>query len=761
MANSDPAGRTPRPAAEPAIQFLAARSADPDADLADFLPPPGSAARAATLPDLIRLDLELAAKAGRPARLEPYLRRFAADLPAAVPVGLLYEEYRARHRFGDAPGLAEYRSRFPDRYEEFRRYVELHPLDRPTPPPTGTVRPPAGDQWLDDIPAVTLADDNQPPTLSPTLSLPASPPAAASTREAADDYTLIEVLGKGAFGKVYRAEAPGGVPVAVKQLLRGIDHPAGKSELDALAAIKKLAHPFLIQVHQYWVEKDQLYIAMELAEGSLADRIAACKEQGLPGVPVEELVPFFAQAAEALDYLHSQNVSHRDVKPQNLLFLKGYAKVADFGLARTHSHQMTTVGQETGTPLFMAPEVWRRRVSLHSDQYSLAATYVAARLGRPLFEFESIVDLGTKHLEERPNLDPLPAAEQRVLLRALAKKPEDRFESCKAFVAALREATAPPPRSPAVSRRPLIIGSAVVVCGLLAAYLAFPRPTPPPPPPPPEVTWVPVGWVRSGEAEVVTDRDGRRFYRQIERPVGGTAVVARLVPATRPGDPASFYLTRDKVTNRVFAALWQEAEAGPDSALKQYRKLPWFDGELLPGAWKKGAKVPPDRWLGTDGDQLDLPVVGVTAVEADLAAAQLGGRLPTYAEWLKATGIGEDTRDSTAGGPEFDWIKLALRSQAGPWSVTRETTDESMYGIRQLVSNGLEWTRDARDGAAQLNPLLPGAGGLATNPLMRVVGETWDATNVLTFKLIPSKSRSHDWNEVPLMIGFRIALEQP
>src|SRR4029079_7468487 len=126
---------------------------------------------------------------------------------------------------------------------------------------------------------------------------------------------------------------------------------------------------------------------------------------GRTGVPVNELVPLFQQAAEALDYLHAQNVSHRDVKPENILVLRGYAKVADFGLVRLHQHAMTEVQNTAGTPAYMAPEMWRQKVSLHSDQYALAATYVRVRLGRYLFNVTSWIEQGNSHVSETPNLD--------------------------------------------------------------------------------------------------------------------------------------------------------------------------------------------------------------------------------------------------------------------------------------------------------------------------------------------------------------------
>jgi formylglycine-generating enzyme required for sulfatase activity len=163
------------------------------------------------------------------------------------------------------------------------------------------------------------------------------------------------------------------------------------------------------------------------------------------------------------------------------------------------------------------------------------------------------------------------------------------------------------------------------------------------------------------------------------------------------------------------------------------------------------------RWLGSEDDQLDVPVVGVTAVEAALAAAHLGGRLPTYDLWRRAAGFGTDPRAGPAGNKPFDFTRLALRLDRGPWPVTRATEDVSVFGVRQLVSNGMEWTRDTKDGR-QLNPLAPRAGGLI-DPLMRAVGESWDAGQVPTFAEF--HDRSHYWNDTGAGIGFRVVLEQP
>src|SRR5262249_22065188 len=154
------------------------------------------------------------------------------------------------------------------------------------------------------------------------------------------------------------------------------------------------------------------------------------KQQGREGIPVEELLAYFAEAAEALDFLHKKNVQHRDIKPDNILLLQGHAKVADFGLARLQEGRLLASATSSGTPAYMAPEVWRGKVSHHSDQYSLAATYVELRLGRPLFPSRDLPTLMMDHLQQTPLLAPLPEAEQQVLLKALHKEPAQRYADC-------------------------------------------------------------------------------------------------------------------------------------------------------------------------------------------------------------------------------------------------------------------------------------------------------------------------------------------
>jgi serine/threonine protein kinase len=249
-------------------------------------------------------------------------------------------------------------------------------------------------------------------------------------------YRLIRQIGRGAFGEVWHAEAPSGGAVAIKISCRPINDPITQRELDALGLVKNLRHPFLLQTHSYHQQKDQLFIVMELADGSLVDRLKECQAATQAGIPPQELGRYILEAAEALDCLHENGIQHRDIKPQSILFFRRHAKVGGLGLASIPRGAATN----SGTPLYLAPEIWRGKISEHSDQYALAMTYAEMRLARRVFTGTQMMEVMIDHLGRQPAFPELPVAEALVLTRALFKDPAQRFSSCLAFAEALAAA---------------------------------------------------------------------------------------------------------------------------------------------------------------------------------------------------------------------------------------------------------------------------------------------------------------------------------
>lgn len=253
-------------------------------------------------------------------------------------------------------------------------------------------------------------------------------------------YVLEEAIGRGGFGEVWRASAPGGLKKAVKFVFGDQDSDRSQRELRSLERIRGVQHPFLLTLERFEAIDNQLVIVTELADGSLEDLFKQHQKSGSCGIPRETLLRHIHDTADALDYLHQQyQLQHLDVKPGNLLIIGGHVKVADFGLLKDlREAECSIVGGLT--PVYAPPELFDGRPSFHSDQYSLAVMYQELLTGTRPFHGRTIAQLATQHVHGAPNIEPLPPCDRPAVARALEKDPERRFENCKAFVDALTHA---------------------------------------------------------------------------------------------------------------------------------------------------------------------------------------------------------------------------------------------------------------------------------------------------------------------------------
>jgi serine/threonine protein kinase len=253
-------------------------------------------------------------------------------------------------------------------------------------------------------------------------------------------YKLLSPLGRGGFGEVWKCEAPGGLHKAIKFVTSDCEDGRGEErfdqELQAFEQIKAIRHPFLLTLERVEHVGKELIMVMELADRQLQDRFRECQNCGLPGIPRDELLAYFADAAEALDVIAAKfNLQHLDVKPANLFLVSGHVKVGDYGLVA--QLEGPEAGNRGLTPRYVAPEVLHGTPSNCSDQYSLALVYCELLTGAFPYPGRTPQQLMLQHVSGQPVLGALPPADQPAVARALAKRPDERFPSCLAFVQAL------------------------------------------------------------------------------------------------------------------------------------------------------------------------------------------------------------------------------------------------------------------------------------------------------------------------------------
>jgi serine/threonine protein kinase len=316
----------------------------------------------------------------------------------------------------------------------------------------------------------------------PTDALHASPAPPVG-------YTTCELLGRGGFGSVWRAEGHGGAPCALKFI--SLTTQIGQPELRSILKMKGIKHVYLVPLHNIWLRDSsgkelketsaglplasaaELVIAMGLGTGTLATLAENYRKRGEAGIPPGELLRYMLQAAEAIDFLNEPrhdlgggsptSIHHCDIKPANLLTTYGGVWVCDFGIARFRRPESTgqslmsmAVMESALTPPYAPPElILNRKDNTHTDQYSLAITYYELRTGRLPFSDEDLkhyFPTFQAHVEGRLDFREVPAAEQAVLRKATSVKQSDRYPSAVEMVEDLY-AAAPAAKRPGSSGR--------------------------------------------------------------------------------------------------------------------------------------------------------------------------------------------------------------------------------------------------------------------------------------------------------------------
>lgn len=504
-----------------------------------------------------------------------------------------------------------------------------------------------------------------------------------------DKYELLEKIGRGSFGEVWKArdldasDEMKDVLVALKLLPPEISGNPREilrvkknfQNVHMLVHHRIAAHLALLQ------DGNDCALAMEYVDGNVLGDYRELYEQKHGAFPVEEALALCRQVAEGLDFAHSRQIVHRDVKPDNIMVTEiGDVKLLDFGLAAEIRSSMTRVSKQaydaSGTYPYMAPEQWEGRPPQKwIDQYSLAVVFYELMAGHPPFSSPNPVVLRECVLKgDVPPIEGLGEARNKALKRALAKKPEDRFPSCLEMVAALSavpdEEKTTVDGSILMAVNPGVLEAAVVNSASSAADESVGRPdgegeSALPGDAPSAQTVSPAAVPEQGQ-EIVPDSEPSQMDAVAEEPspgagkaVPGEDPPAWSVQASAWRDPAAFNDNKKPAwTGRIIVLVFVLGVlfiVGYRNYTKEKSRL---DGEgngvsgMVPSQTKQASTQPAaseavQEWLKKQP-------IGVNQIDS------LGGSLLFYAvrdgradvaQWLLGQGVDVNAKDKDGGTP--------------------------------------------------------------------------------------------------------------
>lgn len=339
----------------------------------------------------------------------------------------------------------------------------MNSLPRTDPPFAEGTQPNSGGSDPIDVRTKLTVGEQDTRTLVGTTAETGTPGEAVNIGQKIGKYEIRAQLGAGGMGAVYLAFDP----LIEREVALKVLSPDLSSSSTALQrflgearAIGRLNNPHVVSIYDIDQWNGQYYLVMELISGgSVADRVDAGR------VPWEEACRMIAQAARGLAAAHEAGMIHRDIKPENLMLTKdGTVKVVDFGLSKlldasNNPHDaVTKAGQILGTPQYMSPEQFEaEEIDSRTDIYSLGATLFRLLTARfPYHDCHSIVQVMTAHMTKPPpaptEFEPSTPAEcNRIVARAMAKNPADRYQTCLQLATELEALTNRPSASTTVA----------------------------------------------------------------------------------------------------------------------------------------------------------------------------------------------------------------------------------------------------------------------------------------------------------------------
>jgi serine/threonine protein kinase len=259
------------------------------------------------------------------------------------------------------------------------------------------------------------------------------------------NYIILERLGSGGFGSVYRAqnklitERVVAIKVINEQYISSPEEC--KYFLNEARVLLRLQHPYILPIFDIGEHEGIPYIVLELAPtGSLNSYIE--RQQHRP-LPIDKALLIISQVGQGLYFAHQQHIVHRDLKPDNILFnAKGDAMLADFGISLEVATSTQRNAAITGTPPYMAPEQFQGTTSMLSDQYALGCITYELLTGQRPFQATNFTEWAIQHTQKTPipprQLNPsIPVHVEQAILKAMAKDRTQRFANVAAFIEAL------------------------------------------------------------------------------------------------------------------------------------------------------------------------------------------------------------------------------------------------------------------------------------------------------------------------------------